>query len=79
MDTFETVKTAIKKQLNVREDMIVPKAKFVEDLGADSLDIVALIMYVEERFGVEIPEEEMEGIVRVADLVNYLEKRFSAF
>lgn len=75
MDVMEQVKQIIVEQLNVSEDEVVPTASFVDDLGADSLDVVELIMEFEEKFDLEIPDEDAEGIVTVADAVRYIERR----
>lgn len=75
MDVMEQVKQIIVEQLNVSEDEVVPTASFVDDLGADSLDVVELIMEFEEKFDLEIPDEDAEGIVTVADAVRYIESR----
>ncbi len=69
---FERVKQVIVDQLGVDEDAITMEASFVEDLGADSLDIVELIMGLETEFDIEIPDEEAEKISTVGDAVNYL-------
>ncbi|GEL73494.1 acyl carrier protein [Myxococcus sp. AM001] len=66
------VKSIIADQLGVGEDEIKPESSFIEDLGADSLDIVELVMAMEEEFEVEIPDEEAENIKTVADATNYI-------
>ena len=68
----ERVKEIIVEQLGVEEDEVNPNAKFIEDLGADSLDIVELVMAMEEEFEVEIPDEEAEHIKTVQDAVNFI-------
>ena len=68
----QKVKNIIADQLGVGEDEIKPAASFIEDLGADSLDIVELVMAMEEEFEVEIPDEEAENIKTVQDAVNYI-------
>jgi acyl carrier protein len=68
----QKVKNIIADQLGVGEDEIKPTASFIEDLGADSLDIVELVMAMEEEFEVEIPDEEAENIKTVQDAVNYV-------
>ena len=71
-DTFPRVKKIIVEQLGVEEEEVVPTASFVEDLNADSLDLVELIMSLEEEFGMEISDEEAEKIVSVQDAVDYI-------
>ncbi|HLL55417.1 MAG TPA: acyl carrier protein [Myxococcaceae bacterium] len=66
------VKSIIADQLGVGEDEIKPESSFIEDLGADSLDIVELVMAMEEEFEVEIPDEEAENIKSVGDAINYI-------
>jgi len=73
-NTFEQVKEVIVEQLNVSPEEVKPEANFVEDLGADSLDVVEMIMALEERFGIEIPDSEAENIKTVQDVVDYIEK-----
>jgi acyl carrier protein len=68
----QKVKNIIADQLGVGEDEIKPTSSFIEDLGADSLDIVELVMAMEEEFEVEIPDEEAENIKTVQDAVNYV-------
>ncbi|WP_459886390.1 acyl carrier protein [Caminibacter profundus] len=71
---FDQVKEVIVEQLNVSPEEVKPEANFVEDLGADSLDVVEMIMALEERFGIEIPDSEAENIKTVQDVVDYIEK-----
>jgi acyl carrier protein len=66
------VKSIIADQLGVSEDEIKPESSFIEDLGADSLDIVELVMAMEEEFEIEIPDEEAENIKSVGDATNYI-------
>lgn len=73
-DTFERVKKVIVDQLSVEESEVTPEASFTTDLGADSLDTVELVMAFEEEFGVEIPDEEAEKIIKVQDAVSFIEK-----
>jgi acyl carrier protein len=68
----QKVKSIIAEQLGVGEDEIKQESSFIEDLGADSLDIVELVMAMEEEFEVEIPDEEAEHIKTVADAINYV-------
>ena len=67
------LKKIVAEQLGVDEAKIVPSAKFSEDLNADSLDLVEMIMSLEEEFGVEIPDEEAEKILTVGDALNYID------
>ena len=67
------VKRIIVEQLWVNADQVTPEAKFIEDLGADSLDTVELVMALEEEFGHEIPDEEAEKLQSVGDVVKYIE------
>ncbi|MBE2254383.1 MAG: acyl carrier protein [Myxococcaceae bacterium] len=66
------VKSIIADQLGVSEDEIKMESSFIEDLGADSLDIVELVMAMEEEFEIEIPDEEAENIKTVGDAINYI-------
>ncbi len=75
MDKEQRVKEIIADQLGVEIDKLVPEAKFVEDLGADSLDVVELIMAFEEEFGIEIPDEDAEKMKTVGDVLNYLKEK----
>ena len=70
----EKVKGIIVEQLGVDEDQVTEDAVFVDDLGADSLDQVELVMALEEEFGLEIPDEDAEKIARVKDAVSYITK-----
>jgi acyl carrier protein len=74
MSIEEKIKKIICEQLEVSEEDVVPKASFVDDLGADSLDQVELIMAMEEEFGISISDEEAEKIVTVRDAIEYIEK-----
>jgi acyl carrier protein len=69
----DRVKKIIVDQLGVEEETVTPEASFVDDLGADSLDTVELVMALEEEFGVEIPDEDAEKITRVKEAVEYIE------
>ena len=73
MSVENRVKSIIADQLGVDEEQIKPESKFIEDLGADSLDIVELIMAMEEEFQTEIPDEDAENIRTVGDAVNYVQ------
>lgn len=72
---FDKVKDIIVEQLGVDEEDVVMEASFIDDLGADSLDIVELIMALEEEFGLEIPDNEAEKIGTVGDAVNYIKSQ----
>ncbi|MFO0751839.1 MAG: acyl carrier protein [Thermodesulfovibrionales bacterium] len=71
----EKVKEIIAKQLGVDASEVTPDASFVEDLGADSLDTVELVMAFEEAFNIEIPDEDAEKIAKVKDAVDYISKK----
>ena len=73
-DIFEQVKEVVVEQLNVNPDEVKMESKFVEDLGADSLDVVELVMALEEKFGIEIPDDQAEKIQTVGDAVKYIEE-----
>ncbi|MEA1881487.1 MAG: acyl carrier protein [Candidatus Marinimicrobia bacterium] len=73
MSTFDKVKEVVIDKLGVEEDQIVSGSSFVDDLGADSLDTVELIMQLEEEFGIEIPDEDAESINTVQAAVDYIE------
>lgn len=75
MSVEDRVKSIIVEQLGVDAEEVTPDASFVEDLGADSLDTVELIMAFEEEFGVEISDDEAEKIKKVKDAVEYIDKR----
>ena len=70
----ERVKEIICEQLGVEDDEVTPNAKFIEDLGADSLDTVEPVMAFEEAFDLEIPDEDAEKIVTVADAISYIKE-----
>jgi acyl carrier protein len=69
----EKVKKIVVEQLGVSEDQVTPEAKFIEDLGADSLDQVELVMALEEEFGAEIPDEAAEKLATVGDAIAFIE------
>jgi acyl carrier protein len=69
------MKELIVQQLGVSESEVVPGAKFVDDLGADSLDLVELVMALEDEYGIEIPDEDAEKIVTVGDALKYIQER----
>ena len=70
---FDRVKGIVVEQLGVAEEGVIAEASFVDDLGADSLDVVELVMALEEEFGVEIPDEDAERILTVGEAVKYIE------
>ncbi|MDQ6682403.1 MAG: acyl carrier protein [Candidatus Limnocylindria bacterium] len=72
--TYDRLKKIIVEQLGVDEEEVTPQASFVEDLNADSLDLVELIMSLEEEFGMEISDEDAEKIQKVQDAVDYIEE-----
>lgn len=74
---FDRVKGIVVEQLGVAEAEVKPEASFVEDLGADSLDVVELVMALEEEFGIEIPDEQAEKIITVGEAVKYIEAHMS--
>ena len=71
----DKVKQKIADQLGVKKEEVTDNAKFVDDLGADSLDTVELVMALEEEFGIEIPDEEAEKLVTVGDALRYIEEK----
>ena len=73
--TYERLKKIVVEQLGVEEDEVKPEASFVDDLNADSLDLVELIMSLEEEFGTEISDEDAEKIRTVQDAVDYIDER----
>jgi acyl carrier protein len=75
MAVEEKVKEIISKQLGIDMDKVTPEASFMDDLGADSLDTVELVMAFEESFNIEIPDEDAEKIVKVQDAVNYIKSK----
>jgi acyl carrier protein len=74
----DRVKEIIAKELEVDVKQLTPEAKFIEDLGADSLDIVELVMALEEEFGVDIPDEDADKLKTVGDAMKYLQEHASA-
>ena len=77
-DTAERVKKIVVEHLNVDAVKVTDTASFIEDLGADSLDTVELVMAFEEEFGIEIPDDAAESIVTVGDAVKYIDKSATA-
>ncbi|HIG55889.1 MAG TPA: acyl carrier protein [Candidatus Latescibacteria bacterium] len=74
----ERVKDLVVEQLGVSQDQVTPQASFIDDLGADSLDTVELVMAFEEEFGIDIPDEDAEKMVTVNDAIKYLEENSKA-
>ena len=72
MTTFEDIRAIVAEQLGVVEDKVTPEASFANDLGADSLDTVELVMALEEKFKIEIPDEDAEKIVTVQDALDFI-------
>jgi acyl carrier protein len=73
MALIDDVKAVVVEQLSVNADEVKEESKFVEDLGADSLDVVELVMALEEKFDIEIPDADAEGIATVGDAIKYIE------
>lgn len=73
--TEEKVRDIIVEQLGVNPEQVTPEASFIEDLGADSLDTVELVMAFEEEFSVEVPDEDAEKLQKVSDVVKYIEEK----
>ena len=74
----EKVKTVIAEQLGVKSEEVTDQAKFVDDLGADSLDTVELVMALEEEYGIEIPDEDAEKLTTVGDAIKYIEEKLAS-
>ena len=77
MSVDEKVKDIISEQLGVKKEEIKPESSFIDDLGADSLDTVEVVMALEEEFGIEIPDEDAEKITTVGDAVKYIDEKIS--
>ena len=75
MAVEEKVKGIIAEQLGVKPEEVTPEASFIDDLGADSLDTVELVMALEEEFSVEIPDEDAEKMTKVSDAIKYIEEK----
>jgi len=75
MAVEEKVKAIIAEQLGVKQEEVTPTASFIDDLGADSLDTVELVMALEEEFGVEIPDEDAEKMTTVGEAIKYIEEK----
>jgi len=77
MDLFEEIKQVVSEQLGVKPDEIKPTASFRDDLGADSLDAVELIMALEEKFNIEIPDADAEAMLTINDAIKYIENKIN--
>jgi acyl carrier protein len=75
MAVEDKVRDIIVEQLGVAPEEVVPEASFIDDLGADSLDIVELVMAIEEEFGLEIPDDDAEKLQSIGDAISYVEER----
>ena len=75
MAAAEKIKSIIAEQLGVKIEEVTPQASFIDDLGADSLDTVELVMALEEEFGIEIPDEDAEKMTTVGDAIKYIEEK----
>ena len=78
MAADEKVKAIIAEQLGVKPEEVTADASFIDDLGADSLDTVELVMALEEEFGIEIPDEDAEKMSKVSDAIKYIEEKVAA-
>ena len=74
-DLEKLIRKLVAEQLDVTEEQVTSEARFIDDLGADSLDIVELVMTIEEEFDIEIPDEAAEGIATVGDAIAYVEEK----
>ena len=74
----EKIKAVIAEQLGVKPEEVTDQAKFVDDLGADSLDTVELVMALEEEYGIEIPDEDAEKLTTVGDAIKYIEEKLAS-
>ena len=72
LEIFERVKRIVTEQLSIEENKVVPEANFIDDLGADSLDGTELVMALEEEFDIEVPDDEIEKLTTVQDVVEYI-------
>lgn len=72
---FEEIRKAIAQQLNIPEERITEASRLIDDLKADSLDVVELVMGLEERYGIEIPDEDLPSIKTVGDIIRYIESK----
>ena len=77
MELFEEIKQVVSEQLGVKPEEIKPMASFRDDLGSDSLDAVELIMALEEKFGIEIPDADAEAMLTIDDAIKYIENKIN--
>jgi len=77
LSLFEEVREAVSEQLKVASEEIKPDSLFIDDLGADSLDTVGLVMALEEKYAIEIPDEDAEKILAISDVVKYIESKIN--
>ena len=75
MDLSERIYAIVGEQLGVEKEALVPEANLLDDLGADSLDVVELVMAIEEEFGIEVPDSDAENIRTLGDIMTYIEAR----
>jgi acyl carrier protein len=75
MELLERVYAIVGEQLGVEKETLVPEANLLDDLGADSLDVVELVMAIEEEFGIEVPDADAENIRTIGDITSYIEAR----
>jgi len=75
MGLFEEIKDVVSEQLGAKPEEVRPESSFIDDLGADSLDTVELVMALEEKFGIEIPDEDAEKMLTLDDVVKYIESK----
>jgi len=75
MGLFEEIKDVVSEQLGAKPEEVKPESSFIDDLGADSLDTVELVMALEEKFGIEIPDEDAEKMLTLNDVVKYIESK----
>ena len=78
MSVVDKVKSIIVEQLGVKSEEVTPASSFIDDLGADSLDTVELVMALEEEFGIEIPDEDAEKMTTVGEAIKYIEEKSAA-
>jgi len=75
MELFEQIKSVVSEQLGIKTEDIKEESSFKDDLGADSLDLVELVMTLEENFDIEIPDEDAEKLRKISDVIKYIEKK----